>query len=640
MFKISLVNMPFANLNLPSIGLTQLKSVIDERFGDKVSVEICYANQDFGRYLQPKPYQFVASSMESHTSGLGEWFFRRVAFPDLSDNIDDYFRRFFPYHNEQTKMYRTFIEQKRMGFETFLDELIDTYRLDQSDIVGFTSMFTQNVSSLAMMRKLKTRRPDIITVMGGANCESPMGQELIKNTDCLDFVFSGPALKSFPQFLDHLFEGQSELCHRINGVFSKANCSAAVPQATIGRTFTPVGIIGDELELDELTELDYDDFLDRVDKNFPNHDVQPNLLFETSRGCWWGEKAHCTFCGLNGMTMNYRLMRPENAVKIITSLFKYSSRCSRISSVDNILPKEYLKEVLPFLETPKTMSLFYEVKSDLSEEDVQTLANARVKSIQPGIESLATSTLKLMKKGSTAFQNIRLLKNCLMYDVSPEWNLLIGFPGEGEDVYKKYVADLPLLTHLPPPSGVYPVRFDRYSPYFMQAKQYELDLAPVDYYQFIYPYAPETLSNLAYYFMDRNTSAKYFISMVKWIGKIKEKFEPWNTQWHKPPAERPALYFKQKGNPTIIYDSRSGKESEYKVGATGAQLLDLMAARPREKTGLAKELAHVPHLDIDKEMAWLQERGLLFHEGERFVSLVLPKEPTSRSSTRIGGFGL
>ena len=125
MFKISLVNMPFANLNLPSIGLTQLKSVIDERFGDKVSVEICYANQDFGRYLQPTPYQFIAGSMESHTSGLGEWFFRRVAFPELSDNLDDYFRRFFPYHNEQTKMYRTFIEQKRMGFETLLDELID-----------------------------------------------------------------------------------------------------------------------------------------------------------------------------------------------------------------------------------------------------------------------------------------------------------------------------------------------------------------------------------------------------------------------------------------------------------------------------------------------------------------------------------
>ena len=640
MFKISLVNMPFANLNLPSIGLTQLKSVIDERFGDKVSVEICYANQDFGRYLQPMPYQFVAASMESHTSGLGEWFFRRVAFPDLSDNIDDYFRRFFPYHNEQTKMYRAFIEQKRTGFETLLDELIDKYRLDQSDIVGFTSMFTQNVSSLAMMRKLKTRRPGVITVMGGANCETPMGQELIKNNDCLDFVFSGPALKSFPQFLDHLFEGQAELCHRINGVFSKANCSAAVPQAAIGRTFTPVGIIGDELGLDELTELNYDDFLDKVDQNFPNHDIEPNLLVETSRGCWWGEKAHCTFCGLNGMTMNYRSMRPENAVKMISSLFKYSSRCSRISSVDNILPKEYLKEVLPFLDTPKTMSLFYEVKSDLSEEDVQTLANARVKSIQPGIESLATSTLKLMKKGSTAFQNIRLLKNCVMYDVSPEWNLLIGFPGEDEDVYKKYVADLPLLTHLPPPSGVYPVRFDRYSPYFVQAKQYQLDLAPVDYYKFIYPYAPDSLSNLAYYFMDRNTGARYFTSMVKWIGKVKEKFEPWNIQWQKPPAERPALYFKQKGNPTIIYDSRSGKANEYRVGATGARLLELMAARPREKTGLAKELAHVPHLDIEKEMAWLQERGLLFHEGDRFLSLVLPKEPTSRSSTRIGGFGL
>jgi hypothetical protein len=279
------------------------------------------------------------------------------------------------------------------------------------------------------------------------------------------------------------------------------------------------------------------------------------------------------------------------------------------------------------------------VKSDLSEEDVQTLANARVKSIQPGIESLATSTLKLMKKGSSAFQNIQLLKHCVMYDVSPEWNLLIGFPGEGEEVYRKYVSDLPLLTHLPPPSGVYPVRFDRYSPYFMQARQYELDLTPVDYYKFIYPYDPETLRNMAYYFTDRNTGAKYLISMVKWIGKIKEKFEPWNALWHKASPDRPALYFKQKGDPTIIFDSRSGTAKEYSVGAVGAQLLELMT-RPRRQAELSTELAQVPQLDLEKEMAWLHERGLLFQEGDRLISLVLPKEPPSRNSTRIGGFGL
>ena len=32
----------------------------------------------------------------------------------------------------------------------------------------------------------------------------------------------------------------------------------------------------------------------------------PTLALETSRGCWWGQKHHCTFCGLNGEDMQYR----------------------------------------------------------------------------------------------------------------------------------------------------------------------------------------------------------------------------------------------------------------------------------------------------------------------------------------------
>jgi magnesium-protoporphyrin IX monomethyl ester (oxidative) cyclase len=122
------------------------------------------------------------------------------------------------------------------------------------------------------------------------------------------------------------------------------------------------------------------------------------------------------------------------------------------------------------------MAIFYEVKADLSESDLAVLADSGVKFVQPGIESLATSTLKLMKKGTTAFQNLRLLKLCSTYGIHPLWNLLVGFPGEGEDVYRRYVDLLPLIVHLQPPTGVYPVRFDRFSPYYNQRQSYGLDL--------------------------------------------------------------------------------------------------------------------------------------------------------------------
>lgn len=639
MLRISLINMPFASLSLPSIGLTQLKAVIDTRFADKVSSEIYYLNQEFGRLLGPMPYHMIANGKESHNSGIGEWFFRQVAFPEQPDNIEDYFQRFFPHRNEQTRMYRLFVEEKRKGVSGFMDELIAKYRLDQSDIVGFTSMFTQNSASIAMARKLRKLSPEMIIIMGGANCEAPMGQELVKNVECIDFVFSGLSLKSFPEFIERVLDRELQRCHRINGVFSKANCTAPQPQASLGEQITPLRMIGDELDIDTVIDLDYQSYLDTLESNFPKREVEPNLLFETSRGCWWGEKAHCTFCGLNGMTMNYRSMRPEHAINLIGSILNYYPRCLRFSSVDNILPKSYLKDVLPFLDVPPGSTIFYEVKSDLTEEDLRVLAQAQVKSIQPGIESLATSTLKLMKKGSTAFQNIQLMKNCVMFDINPDWNLLVGFPGEEDVVYKKYLRDLPLLTHLPPPTGVYPVRFDRYSPYFTKAKEYGLDLHPVDYYQLIYPFSDDSLANLAYYFTDRNISAKYFLTMAEWIGKIREKFEAWSARWADPsPDMRPTLYFKQRGNPTIIYDSRASETIEHTLTPISAQILNRLE-KPKKRSDLAMELSPISQLDLDREISFLQERGLVFEENDRFLSLVLSQAPSGRETTRRG-FGL
>ena len=39
--------MPYAGRNMPSFALTQLKSIIDSRYKERVSVEIYYINQDF-----------------------------------------------------------------------------------------------------------------------------------------------------------------------------------------------------------------------------------------------------------------------------------------------------------------------------------------------------------------------------------------------------------------------------------------------------------------------------------------------------------------------------------------------------------------------------------------------------------------
>lgn len=612
MYRIALINMPFANLHMPSIALTQLKSVVEERFKDEVSVDVYYLSHDFANYLGLELYDRITESADSQNSGLGDWFFRQIAFPDQVNNTGVYLSRYFPYHTEEMNKLKSLVVDKRRGLDHFMDSLISKYALDQTQLVGFTSMFMQNAAVFSMARKLKAHDSNIITVIGGANCESPMGQVIAKHVEAIDYVFSGPALKTFPQLVQHCMAKEPRKIDSMKGVFTKRNYFfQSGPDA-----------IGDELSIDVPVDLDYKPFINALTENFPKDTIEPILLFETSRGCWWGERAHCTFCGLNGMSMAYRAMTPNLAIQQFDSLFEFAPTVTRIDAVDNILPKNYIQEVLPLLNTPESMSIFYEVKADLSESDVQILSQARVKIIQPGIESLATTTLKLMKKGTTAFRNLTLMKYCAVYDIEPAWNLLIGFPGEGEDVYKKYIDDLPLLVHLPPPTGVYPVRFDRYSPYFMKRDEYGLDLHPLDYYSLIYPFPEDALDNLAYYFSDTNSGAEYAQTMSKWIGKIREKIDSWMNAWKDDPV--PKLVLHENGSGGMITDSRSGEVKEYPITAIGSRILNILADKPKRVGDVAREFSDVAGFNAAREVANLREKGLLFQEEDRYLSLVLP----------------
>jgi len=618
MYNISLINMPFADLWFPSIALTQIKAVLEERFQDQVSVRVHYLNQEIAQYLGVRLYCYISNSLETNMAALGDWFFKDVAFPSESDNMEAYFKRCFPQSDPGTVSKKQLILRKRKGLETFLERLIAKHALAADDLVGFTSMFCQNVASFAMAKKIKDQNPKVITVVGGANCEAPMGAYLVRNVEQIDYAFSGPALISFPQFVQQCLDGRPGSAP-VQGVCSKQEATNILegPQS-----------IGAELDINHYVPLNYDPFLNTLAKNFSNNEISPVLLFETSRGCWWGQKAHCTFCGLNGGTMAYRAMQPVAALRQFDDLFQYSSRCSTFNAVDNILPKSYISDVLPHLNPPDNIQLFYEVKADLSKSDVEALARARVTRVQPGIESLATSTLKLMKKGTTVFQNLDLLKNCLIYGVQPEWNLLIGFPGEPETVFETYVRELSSLVHLPPPSGTFHVRFDRFSPYFTQAKQYGLDLHPSDFYSFIYPFSEEALSNIAYYFSDHNYSAAYIGAVSEWSANVRAKVEEWRTLWEAKQGLFPRLVWRTSGKSGIVYDSRSGKEVLHELSADAEHLLRHLVI---PKT-LGDIIKNFNTFDSAKEMELLREKRLVFEENQRFMSLVVDQKERDDSA--------
>ncbi|QUQ64656.1 RiPP maturation radical SAM C-methyltransferase [Kutzneria sp. CA-103260] len=618
MTRIVLVTMPFADWRKPSFALSQLSALARREFGDAVEVEVRYLNIDFAHYLGVDTYDAIAEQVSHLMTGIGDWLFRPVAFPDLADNADDYFQRY--YAGSASREFREHILERRAGIADFCAELAVQHGLDTADIVGFTSMFAQHAASIGMARVVKRLNPNAVTLLGGANCEAPMGAVIAQEVDVIDAVFSGPALHSFPQYIKQLLDGTPEGVHEIPGVLTAQNCHEPRFVKAVGR----------DRSIDDYFRPDYSGFVSAFDANRDRlggpEVAKPILFFETSRGCWWGQRSHCTFCGLNGQGMDYRAMAADKARAQFEWLFdEFSPWCQEFICTDNIMPKSYPREVFSGLDTPDGVQLFYEIKVPLSEHDMAVLAKAGVTRIQPGIEAMATSTLKLMNKGTTSFLNLQFLRSCLRHGISPGWNLLFGFPRESAEVCAKYVEDIPLMTHLPPPGGAHMVRFDRYSPYYDKADEYGLDLTPMDFYPLIYPFGAEQIARMAYFFSDRNISP-YLLDAITWLKPLNEKVQWWQAMW-EPGVERPELVLRSEHGRHWVHDTRDGTVRRVDIDAALLPLLRRLTA-PVTPRRLADDLSLDPQV-VNAHLDFLRANNLLFTEGERIMSLVMsPFEPS------------
>jgi len=481
--RVLLLSLPFAALDRPSLGLSLLKRALTDR---GVDCEVRYLGFRFAEFVGYESYQLLHAGLP-YTAFAGDWLFTRSLYgdrPELDARYIDVVLR-SQWQLDEATIAR--IVALRAYCEPFLEHCVAELALGERDVVGFTSTFEQNIASLAMARRIKGRHPGTTIVFGGANWEGEMGEALHETFPFVDHACSGEADDSFPALIEALSVDRE--VGPIPGVVRRSGgATVAEPPGP------PI------MDLDRLPVPDFSEYLETALSSSAAVDVTPTLMIETSRGCWWGEKHHCTFCGLNGLSMAFRSKSPERVITELASL-RDAWGIQSISVVDNILDMRYFGTLLPMLAAlPDRFALFYEVKANLSRDRVRQLGEAGITHIQPGIESLSDHVLTLMNKGTTALQNIQLLKWCREYGIKPEWNLLYGFPGETPDDYASMLPLIDAIDFLDPPTATGPIRLDRFSPYHDDPGRYGmLNVRPQAPYRFLYP-DDGRLSRIAYYF--------------------------------------------------------------------------------------------------------------------------------------------
>jgi ribosomal peptide maturation radical SAM protein 1 len=277
--------------------------------------------------------------------------------------------------------------------------------------------------------------------------------------------------------------------------------------------------------LDALPYPDFDDYFARLQSSPLAGRIDPLLFFETSRGCWWGQKHHCAFCGLNGASMAFRSKDPRRALDELKWLAnRYGVR--RGCASDNILDHRYFDTFLPMLrESGLDLKFVYEMKTNLTRQQVERLLDAGLGAAQLGIETFITPVLKLIGKGANALQNLQALKWFSEAGVEVKWNFLYGFPGEDPADYAKLLELLPSLYHLAPPLAVGRIRLDRFSPYFADPEgQGMANPRPNRAFGYVYPFPQDVLARMAYYFEYDYADGR---NPMDYVAPVLESFETW-----------------------------------------------------------------------------------------------------------------
>ncbi len=369
--------------------------------------------------------------------------------------------------------------------EKLLDDCIAEVDWQSYDAICFSLTASQTAASMAMAKRIKAKFPDVPIIFGGSSCAGEMGQAILELCPQVDVAVHGEAEVILPKLVEAL-----------NG----ERGFDEVPGISWRRYGTIV--TNERAQLYALSRernnLDFDSYFNRVANNklLTAHGFW--IPFESSRGCWYGEKAQCTFCGLNEI-IQYRERGDKG---LMQELEHYQDRygVKNFFAVDLIMPRSFFNKFLPDVDkADKGWTIFYEIKSNMRRPEIEQLASAGVRWIQPGIESLSDNILTIMRKGVTAAHNIQTLRLAKEQGVTASWNLITGFPREKAENYLEMVPLIPKLFHLDPPVGLGDFEVHRFSPYFENPEEMGVALrGAYPIYDSVYPVDRSILDKLVY----------------------------------------------------------------------------------------------------------------------------------------------
>ncbi|MEJ2102708.1 MAG: RiPP maturation radical SAM C-methyltransferase, partial [Desulfobacterales bacterium] len=442
---------------------------------------------------------------------------------------------------------------------------------------------------------------------------------LLKKFPEIDLVVNGEGEMPLYHIVEHLKRTPHSLNSiKIQGVITKVMGSDSKGAASFSQLET----------LSRLPRPDYDSYFNLLKTFNARKTFFPTLPVEISRGCWWkgavgaGKVAGCAFCNLNLQWSGYRCKSASQVVSEIDYLTRRYQTLS-VALMDNVLPKrDTIKIFKQIGNLKKDLRLFGEVRATTTWTELKALRDCGMREVQIGIEALSSRLLKKLRKGTTAIQNIEIMKNCEALDIRSISNLILQFPASDEQDVSETLKTLEFVLPFYPLKAV-DFWLGLGSPVWQQPKKYGLK-AVFNHPNWAYLFPREVYRKVPFIIQAYRGNLTY---QRKIWRPVNEKLSLWQKQYaeiHSGPGDLPILNFRDGGDFIIIRQRRFRNEpvSHRLVGTS--RLIYLHCQKPRSMKAIFTEFTDLPGDKILKFLRMMVDKKMMFEENNHYLSLAVP----------------
>jgi ribosomal peptide maturation radical SAM protein 1 len=605
---VTLVSAPWPLYSRPSIQLGTLKSYLKCQF-PQLRVQALPFYLKVAERIGYGVYQAI-----SERTWLAESVYGALLFPERKEEIERIFSREAKGKAGLDGLdFQTLLSQVKEVSEA-LEGGVDWGRVG---IAGFSVCLCQLTSSLYFISRIKERLPDMPVVVGGSMFSGDSARQLIEAFAEVDFVVHGEGEVPFSRLVRHLREGQgNDQLPSIPGIISRKAQKGDSPP-----TFCQLP------DLSTLPPPDYDEYFQLLKTFALEKRFFPTLPAEVSRGCWWRSSKHsarakgCAFCNLNLQWEGYRSKDVPQVVSEVDYLTSKHKTLS-VAFMDNLLPLKNSDELfLQLRRLEKDFRLFAEIRATTPLKILRAMKAAGTDKVQVGIEALSSKLLRKLNKGTSAIQNVEIMKHCEALGIENISNLIFHFPGSDAEDVEETLWSLEFVLPFRP------LRFVHFwlglgSPVWQAPRRFGLTAV------FNHPnydrLFPRSISR-SMKFMIQSYRGDLGYQRKLW-RPVKKRMRAWKKVYqdlHSGPWRTPALSYRDGREFLIIRQRRPDAEPlTHRLLGTSRKIY-LFCEKNRS---LKKILDSFPGMDEAKIRSFLKmmvDKRLMFEENGRYLSLAV-----------------